>query len=133
MGAWGHGPLENDGASDFVYGIEDKKTWKAAIKEIKQIAKRVKRQDEIFSPDGEILVAAAALIAHQRGRPVDKWVGENQPADIPPFPPKIIDLIRTLALRAIQGPGSELRDLWQDTDELDDWVDASTKAVQAMG
>jgi 7-cyano-7-deazaguanine synthase in queuosine biosynthesis len=132
MGAWGFGAFENDDAIDFMADLQDAGSWKGASAEIQQIAADVKDGEFIEAPDACVLLAAAALAAHQQGRPVAAWSGESSLDAYPTCPDKVINTIAAALPRAIRGPDSELRELWQDTDDYKDWIKECEAILAAL-
>lgn len=132
MGAWGFGAFENDDALDFLGDLQDAGSWKGASAEIQQIAAEMAGGEYIEAPDACVLLAAGALAAHQRGRPVAAWNGESPLDAYPTCPDKVINFIAAALPRAIRGPESELRELWRDTDDFKDWVKESEAILEAL-
>ena len=120
MGAWGHGPFENDDAGDWVWELaesEDFSLVQAALETVTRPG-----NDFLEAPDCSIAVAAAAVVAASLGRPdpslpeeASAWVAEHG------APPKPLVALAKKALAAIKSK-SELRDLWEETETFDDWV-----------
>ncbi|MEM9373872.1 MAG: DUF4259 domain-containing protein [Planctomycetota bacterium] len=132
MGAWGHGPFENDGALDFLYPIEERKSWQPAAEEITAAAQRVVEGGYIDAFDGDILIAAGALVALQEGHDVASWSGETPLVDIAPCPPDLRAMIVAALPRVIDGPESEPHDLWEETDDLQAWMDSGNRVRAAL-
>jgi hypothetical protein len=119
MGAWGHGPFENDDASDWVWTLEessDLSVVRAALDGVVATA-----GNYLEAPACSEALAAAEVVAALSGRPRDglpdevkAWIRERSGA-----PPEVIDLARQ-AVTAIHRK-SELRELWQESDSFDDW------------
>jgi hypothetical protein len=122
VGAWGHGPFENDDALDWLADFEEAgipRTLEATLFPITAI------EDDLYleAPDASEAVAAAEVVAALRGnghpflakRPVMGWVAANGEV-------ATNDLVRMAqqAVRRVQA-SSELRDLWEEAGELDAW------------
>jgi len=121
MSAWGTGSFENDDAADWVYELEESSGTDA----VEAALEAIDPDDYPEAPDCNVAIAAAEVIAALRGHPLESlpaevaaWVDENE-TDIDS------DLV-ALALTAIQRieSDSELKELWNDADELDSWSDA---------
>ena len=128
MGAWGHGAFQNDDALDFLGDLRDEGSWASAQEEIRRIADDAADGGYIEAPDACVLLAAGALAAHQRGKPVAEWSDEVPAGAYPACPDGVVGVVAGLLPRVIRGPESELRALWEETDDLDAWV-AECEAV----
>ncbi len=132
MGAWGYGAYQNDDALDFLADLREAGSWKSAAEEIRRIAAEAVDGEFVEASDTCILLAAGALAAHQRGRPVVEWTDEVPPDAYPTCPDRVVASIAAVLPRAIRGPNSELRELWEDTDDLRDWLDESEAILAAL-
>ena len=117
MGAWGHGPFDNDDAQDFVLDLID-----APVAELegRLVAALTLPGGYLEVPEGSMAVAAAALVAIGAGM-------------IPPDSPTVSDFVTsrsmpaTVSLRAaaraaldrVISEDSELWELWRDAAETD--------------
>ena len=122
MGAWGIGSFDNDNACDWLLDLiegEDLAPLRAAIAQ-------VLADDDYLDSDVAVeALAAIEVLAATLGRPtaaitdeddLQAWLARLQP-------PADTALVRE-ALRAIDrilAPESELRELWEETDDYDDW------------
>ena len=114
MGAWGHGAFENDDASDWLYELEDDSDGHVLME-----ALDVSGEDYLEAPEGAVAVAAADVVAAAQGRPAaglpdeaTAWVKANRSIVRPEY--------RAAALVAVDrvlNDGSELRDLWSDSED----------------
>lgn len=119
MASWGFGSFENDDAAD----------WAADLAEMGEVAlidealERVldAESDYIEAPDASCALAAAEVVAALQGRPgfdlpdeLRSWV-EGKPS-----PEGAVVKKARQAVAAIK-KGSELRDLWEESDSLEDW------------
>lgn len=126
MGAWGHGPFENDDAGDWIGELEDANDFWAFVRStLDSIASA--GDEYLEAPDCSMTVAAAEVVAASLGRPVDEevqaWVSGQSAA-----PTEIVDLARR-AVGAIKSK-SELRELWEEGDGFEEWL-ASMKDLEA--
>jgi hypothetical protein len=129
MGTWGINNFDNDSAMDFSSDIieGDKDLIKDAILKVT----RLEDNDYLEAPDCENALVAMEFIAAQKGKPspdfpeeAQEWIKNN---DLLNFTSglfrKRID-ITELSLQAIQriGSNSELQELWEESDEYEDWL-----------
>lgn len=123
MGAWSVDALGNDDAADWAYQLEKAEDL-TPIDEA--IAVVLSTGDEYLeAPDAAVALAAIEALARLRGKPgernsyseaVDKWAAtaSNKPA------PELIDRAHA-AVDRILADNSELKELWQESDEFDAW------------
>lgn len=118
MGAWGHGPFENDDAADWVWELEESDDFSLVESVLKSV---VNREDYLEAPTCSEAIAAAEIVAAALGRPLDAlpeeavaWTEAHR--DVPE---DLADLAKR-ALVAI-ATESELRDLWAESETPDDW------------
>lgn len=127
MGAWGTGFFENDDALDWISELED--TGHDAI----QSALMVADEEEIEAPDASCAVAAAVIVLAMAGstfkalpEEVDAWLEENAER------PESALLERALeAVRAVR-ESSELREVWEETDDYAEWDRLMRKLVDKL-
>ena len=129
MGTWGLKNFENDGAADFKLDVleGDKTLVKNAIQQIVKL----KESDYLEAPDCENGLAAIEFIAAANGSPsVDfsklelEWISKNDLLKYKkPLFGKRIDIIDD-SFKAIERivQNSELKELWEESDELDAWL-----------
>ena len=119
MGVWGIGHFDNDDAGDWIWELEDDSTLRPVTDALAAVERS---EDFLEAPDGAIALAAAEVIAASRGRAA------------PDLPDNVLQIVQTIALqpgrdlvsRAIQvvariADDSELRDLWEETDDFSEW------------
>ncbi len=122
MGAWGIGAFENDTACDWVYELEQTNDTSIIEKTIVSLF-----DDEYIDADVacEVLAAIEAL-ARLKGKPgkrdayteaLDKWVSKVNVSIGSGLLEKAIE-----AIEAILGSSSELRELWEETEDYSEWV-----------
>ena len=120
MGTWGHGTFENDSASDWVQDLE--KTRDFSVIETALDAVVGAGSEYLESSDCTNALAAAEVVAALRGKP---------PAELPPEvsawvsaleQPPATALIRK-SMSAVERilADSELKELWAESGELDEW------------
>lgn len=121
MGAWGHKSFENDDASDWVYDFEEGGI--GAVKDAFAGVLNTAADDYLEAPEASMALAAAEVVAAARDGDTSRlsepaanafrghgdWTG--------------IDDLVAAAGRAIDRilQASELRELWEETDDYADW------------
>ena len=109
MGAWGAGPFDNDDAMDFVGDLSDV----PAEDYVSLLQAAVTPSDGYLeSPDGSIAVAAAALIAAQRGYVISSPTVAELVQTRPFTPDDDMRASAVAALDRVAGEDSELTELW---------------------
>lgn len=126
MGAWDTGIFDNDTACDWACGLKDAHD-RALIERTLDAVLDV-GDDYLEAPEAEEALAAAETLARLLGRgsvrnayteAVDAWV-----AAYPGRPsPELLDKARRAVARVL-GADSELRELWEDSDDADAWRQA---------
>lgn len=132
MGTWSHEPFGNDTANDWAYDLEERKDFSL----VDQAFQRVIDTGENYL-DADVAaeaIAAAEVIAKALGRgtqsdayteKVDAWLGSVVSKPKPELIAK-----GQAALMRILGPDSELRELWEESDDFGLWEDA-VKSLQS--
>jgi hypothetical protein len=122
MGAWGNGSFDNDDAADFLADVTDGSDL-ALVREI--FATVLGAEEYLEAPDASQAIAAAEIVAAAVGRPTPAAQEEEELSEWlarvrPPVEP---DLIKQAVqvLDRIVGENSELRELWEESDELSEW------------
>jgi len=126
MGTWAVDAFGNDDAADWASeldGAEDLDPLAAAIERVLEYG-----DDYLEAPDATVALAAIDVLACLLGRPatksaypegVERWVAESELVP----PPELVE--QSLAVIArILGENSELKELWEDSDDHDDWLAA---------
>jgi len=121
MGAWGVGNFDNDTALDWVYDLEEYEDTTL----IEQTLDAIDEEDIDASSAEEALIAIeviARLLGNFKddayGEDVDKWVKAN--------PHEVSDELLEKAKKTIVlilGENSELRELWEETNDYQSWID----------
>ena len=124
MGAWGADTFDNDTACDWSYELEDSEDLslvEAALREVRD----VERDDVVDSDLGSEALAACEVIARLRGRwgkrdgtteTVDAWVKAHRI-----IPPAALVKLAVETIDRIAGEGSELAELWSESEEEAAW------------
>ncbi|WP_127506032.1 DUF4259 domain-containing protein [Actinoplanes solisilvae] len=136
MGAWGHGPFDNDSAADWCGDLDDAAPADRPGLVRAAFTSVLESDSYLESDEGSAVVAAAALVASHLpgGTPVtspyapDFLVEGGGRLEITPdLPP--------LALRALDrivGDDSEWCELWSESGSLDPDVAASLEPIRAI-
>ena len=132
MGAWSHEPFGNDTANDWAYDLEGK----SDLSHIEGALDNVLDQGSEYleAPTAEEAIGAIEVIAKLLGRgtqsdayteKVDAWVSsvKQSPSNA------LLQKAQGVIVRILAGD-SELRELWQESDEFPKWQ-ASMAQLQA--
>ena len=121
MGAWGVSTFENDDASDWVYRLEEAEDLALLEQTLRAAAEPAGYLESTTCSEA---LAAAEVVAALSGRPapdlpeeVHTWVKAHRQ--------KVNPKLRDLALHAVDqvAGDSELKELWQESDEMAAWAD----------
>ena len=126
MGTWSHEPFGNDIASDWAYEFEENVGYEVIEDAFDHIIDMA--TEEFIDADiGCIAHAAAEVLAKSftdgvaeneyYPEPVEKWLQHNQHKHNYELIPKAL-----LALNLLISENSELDELWQDSDDYEDWT-----------
>ncbi|ALN61578.1 hypothetical protein GLA29479_693 [Lysobacter antibioticus] len=122
MGAWGISTFDNDDAADWLADLSDHQSL-ALVRET--IAAALDADDYLEAPEASTALAACELIAAAIGRPsaaarkqetLTRWIAHRKPS---PDTALIADALR--AIDRVLGPESELRELWEETEDYAAW------------
>lgn len=126
MGAWSHESFGNDDACDFAATVtetDDLSAVEAIIDVVVQVG-----DEYLEAPEASQAIAAAEVIARLQGNwglrdayseDLDAWVKRTKIV-----PTKALALKVKKALKRITAEPSELLELWQESDEGEQWVNA---------
>jgi hypothetical protein len=133
MGAWGVRCFENDSALDCIYEFQERPT----LKYLEAIFKTVLSDEEYLEIDeASSVLAAAEIIAALKGQKSTDFPEELEAVieDISIVSIVSIDSIKSLAVKAIQKVknDSELRDLWEESNEFDKWLQVVENLVERI-
>ncbi len=137
MGAWSHEPFGNDTAGDWVYQLEDA----LGLDFLEQTLDHALDEDEEYleAPEAEEALAAVEVLVHLLGKSAGF---EKLPEDVgtwvaacteKPAQPLVNKALRALA--RIGSESSELRELWEESEDFEAWkksLNARTLALQAL-
>ena len=132
MGAWSHEPFGNDTAADWVYGLDDSED----LAYIENTLDAVEDEDELDASVAEEAIAAVDVLAKAlgKGAPPDSY-SDSAMQWIERVKPVIARDLREKAIRVlnrIMEDDSELRGLWEESDDYAAWqqsVDALRLAM----
>ena len=119
MGSWGFGTFENDDAADWAADLAEMGEDALIDEALERVLEA--ESDYIEAPDASCALAAAEVVAALHGRP-----GHGLPDELrswiegKPTPEGTVVQKARKAVAAIK-KGSELRDIWEESDGLDDW------------
>lgn len=132
MGTWSHEPFGNDTASDWAYDLEEQEDFSLVAQAIQSVLDN--GADYLDADLAMEAIAAAEVLAKALGRgtqtdayteKVDAWL-----ASIKAKPSADLLSKAQIALTRIMGPDSELKELWEESDDFEDWV-SSVKTLQS--
>ncbi|ALN84639.1 DUF4259 domain-containing protein [Lysobacter capsici] len=130
MGAWGFTTFDNDDAADWLDELSDHQSL-ALVRETIAAVLEVEPDEEVDAPLASAALAASELIAAAIGRPSGAarkqeelmiWISKMRPS---PDAALIADALS--AIDRILGPHSELRALWEESDDYAAWTDDVTQ------
>lgn len=131
MGTWSHEPFGNDSACDWAYGLSEHKDFSLVAEAIQNVLEN--SQDYLDADLAVEAIAAAEVLAKAMGRGTQT---DAYTADVDTWLRSIADkpsselLTKTQdALTRITGSDSELRGLWEESDDFGSW-ESSVKALQ---
>ncbi len=134
MGAWSHEPFGNDTANDWADGLAgctDASYIEATLDRVLNVGEQY-----LDASEAEEAVAAIEVLAKVLGRgtqtdsytrKVDAWVNANKPALTP-----VIRMKAKQAIQRIVSNSSELRELWEESDEGTEWKTAMNNLRAAI-
>ena len=122
MGTWGIDSFGNDDAADLVGDL----TEQSDLEPVREAIARVLAADGYLeAPDAQQAIAACEVVAVALGRPSAAAEAEEDLmawiARVKPSPDPALRFQAAQALDRILGPDSELRELWEESDEFAHW------------
>jgi hypothetical protein len=124
MGAWDHSNFGNDAAHDFVFEVTEQGMEKI-IHAIKTAAE-CPEDESLDSDEANEALAAIEFIAAAKGKMAEDfpenaedWLAGKNVSEI-----TSADIISASekALARIKGDNSDLKELWQESEHLNDWI-----------
>jgi len=135
VGTWSHEPFGNDSANDWAYDLDGQTDFSLVAQAVQAV---LDNGNDYLDADVAVeAVAAAEVLAKALGRgtqadayteKVDAWL---ESIAVKPSP----DLLSKAqaALTRIVGPDSELRELWEDSDDFESWQSSVRALRSAVG
>lgn len=122
MGTWGIGSFENDDAADFMIDLLDS----GDLSLVREVLDNVLTSTEyVEAPDATLAIVGAEIVAAARGRPTLAAQQEEGLADwvarIRPTVDADLTARARESLTRILADHSELRELWEETDDAKAW------------
>lgn len=131
MGAWGVGSFDNDDALDWVISLEKSEDLSVVIKALDAVTDVA--GDYLDASDCCAALAAAEVVAGLAGnsspslpKEVLSWLSAHRGVEAD------VQKKAKHAVRAILAD-SELRELWEEADEFDQWYATSSDLLQRLG
>ncbi|HXQ69701.1 MAG TPA: DUF4259 domain-containing protein [Pyrinomonadaceae bacterium] len=135
MGTWSHEPFGNDTAIDWAYELEHTQDFLLVEQAIQRV---LDCGPEYLDADWAVeAIAAAEIIAKALGRgtqsdayteEVDAWL-----KSISAVPTSTLRSNARQAMSRILGSDSELKELWEQSEELESWESSVRLLQSAMG
>jgi hypothetical protein len=119
MSAWTSGLFDNDDALDFIDDLAEAPDWRTVVQALDYVTKQA---GYLEAPEGQIAVAAAAIVAAAVG---DVTILPDNYRELKAAfgaPPEGAVALARSALARVVAPASELDELWQEGDEHDAWL-----------
>ncbi len=123
MGAWGHGSFDNDTALDWASALLDSEGLEViedALVAVSELA-----DGEYLDADfGSEALASAEVLAALLDRPgelpdeVKTWISKHRDLDAHSLVGVALEVLARLIAE-----GSELRELWRESEHFDDWLE----------
>lgn len=132
MGAWSHEPFGNDTACDWAFELDGQQDFSLVEKALRQA---IESDDEYLDADlASEAVAAAEVLAKSRraGTQSDSYTeaADTWLAALTAPPAAELFELATKALDRVMSPQSELREMWEESDEFAQW-EASMGALRS--
>ena len=119
MAAWAPGPFDNDEAADFIEDLTEAPAWRTVLQMLEHVTQQA---GYLEAPEGEIAVAAAAIVAAAVG-PIEILPDSHRDLKAAlGAPPEGARQMARNALTRVVAPASELDELWQEGDDHDTWL-----------
>lgn len=123
MGAWGVLAFDDDDANDWAYDLAEADDLSIVASAFDTVAEA---KDYLEAPDASNALAACEVLARLNGKPgyknpytekVDEWVAAH-----PQTPSPALLARANAVINRILGDNSELKELWADSDENNNWL-----------
>jgi hypothetical protein len=130
MGTWGTGNFDNDKAADYTTTFQDDPNETLLLETLTAVA----AEGYPEAPEACEALAAAEIIAAALGKAV-RGIPEDLLLSAKNLPLTNPDSAQKLARRAIKAvlKKSELKELWEDTDDYEAWVAVLDGLLERLG
>lgn len=132
MGTWSGQPFGNDAAADWAWELDGSDGWDAVLEALQAVLDTAPAS--VDADAATVAIAAAEVVAHQRGRPTqsDSYTESiSSFVDRVPAPPAEVASIALRALDVATVPDGELAELWADAG-ADEWTEANQRIREAL-
>jgi hypothetical protein len=131
MGAWGVGNFDNDDAADWVYELAESDGTNVLVGALEAATS----EGYLEAPIACVALAAAEIVAALLGNAgkappddVRKWLGQNGGLEVDH---DLLTLSRAAVMRVKEN--SELRELWQDSGDYEQWLSLQGDLLKRLG
>jgi hypothetical protein len=130
MGAWDITAFGNDTAADWAADLQESPD---PVEVLETTFQRVLRTGYLEAPEGSEMVAAAAVVAASCGGAV-RGMPEDLEGWLAPRASSLKHLAPAAlaAMRRVLAPESELRELWEESDDLQPWLEDMDRIAVAL-
>lgn len=123
MGTWDTDSFDNDDAMDFISELSESEDIEV-LREAFEAVVDLPADDYLEAPECHVAIAAAEIVAAMRGAP-----SAHMPEEVGEFITRVKvrdEELATLAIASVERirTGSELQELWEESDECADWLEA---------
>ena len=131
MGAWDIGNFDNDDAADWVYELVESDGTDVLVGALEAATS----EGYLEAPIACVALAAAEIVAARLGNAgkalpddVQKWLADNDGTEVDH---DLLALSRTAVMRVKES--SELRELWQDSADYEQWLSLQDDLLKRLG
>jgi len=137
MGAWGVGNFENDDALDWIYDLKSSNDKKLIIKALRNIDDN---SEYLEAPDCSEALSAIEIVAAKHSNNMSglsddliEWVNKKHGLfkKTITFTSDDISVSRSVLNKIIND--SELKELWEETDDFDAWKKVQKNLLEKLG
>jgi hypothetical protein len=132
MGTWGCKAAENDSASDFFSALAGSGDPCILLSD----AFSQLNDDYIEVDEAQVAIAAAAILTFWLGEDTTHlasyWAERIKAPTNDDAKPLVSDAMEALTLITSDGESSELYELWEESDEFDDWLATVNALIEAL-
>lgn len=133
MGTWGFGAFDNDNSVDWCYALKYAEDLAPVENALSAILNRGKFEEYLEAPECCEALAAAEVVAALRGKASAQLPEEAREFIERNCGPPSEELLQSTraAVTAVRGE-SELRHLWDETEDVDHWLKAVDDLCQRL-